>query len=161
MHFIFRWLSGNAMSPKKGQETTTPHSSDFILVIGVSRPKLAVIFISVMFISLFLTFHILYDSAVISLQVKLSIFSGFKMSSNFTFNKFQSQNFETHSKMAILANDGVPSSEDKQSNQQSEYNQQQVYHQQRQHNSLLSHPNRVHFPKTSRRLPQVFRTNCQ
>lgn len=48
-----------------------PESShnDCVLVVGVSRPKLAAVFLTVMLISLFLTFHVLYDSAVYSLQV--------------------------------------------------------------------------------------------
>lgn len=47
--------------------------SDCILIVGVSRPKLAALFLSVMLISLFLTFHILYDSAVYSIQVSIYI----------------------------------------------------------------------------------------
>lgn len=43
-------------------------ASDCILVVGVSRPKMAVAFLSVALLSLFLTFHILYDSAVYSLH---------------------------------------------------------------------------------------------
>lgn len=43
-------------------------ASDCILVVGVSRPKMAVAFLSVALLSLFLTFHILYDSAIYSLH---------------------------------------------------------------------------------------------
>lgn len=43
-------------------------ASDCILVVGVSRSKMAVAFLSVALLSLFLTFHILYDSAVYSLH---------------------------------------------------------------------------------------------
>lgn len=43
--------------------------SECVLVVGVSRPKLAALFLTVMLISLFLTFHVLYDSAVYSIQV--------------------------------------------------------------------------------------------
>lgn len=52
-----------------------PESShtDCVLVVGVSRPKLAAVFLTVMLISLFLTFHVLYDSAVYSLQVSINI----------------------------------------------------------------------------------------
>lgn len=42
--------------------------SECILVVGVSRPKLAAAFLTVALISLFLTFHILYDSAVYSMR---------------------------------------------------------------------------------------------
>lgn len=47
--------------------------SDCFIIVGVSRPKLAALFLSVMLISLFLTFHILYDSAVYSIQVSVCI----------------------------------------------------------------------------------------
>ena len=43
-------------------------ATDCILVVGVSRPKIAAAFLSVALVSLFLTFHILYDSAVYSLH---------------------------------------------------------------------------------------------
>lgn len=51
-----------------------PESShtECVLVVGVSRPKLAAAFLTVMLISLFLTFHVLYDSAVYSLQVSMN-----------------------------------------------------------------------------------------
>lgn len=44
--------------------------SDCVLVVGISRPKLAALLLSIMLFSLFLTFHVLYDSAVYSIQVK-------------------------------------------------------------------------------------------
>ncbi|CRL07929.1 CLUMA_CG021026, isoform A [Clunio marinus] len=53
--------------------------TDCFIVIGVSRPKLAAIFFSVMLISLFLTFHILYDSAVYSIQAATTISDGNKI----------------------------------------------------------------------------------
>lgn len=40
-----------------------------ILVVGVSRSKVAVVFFTVMLVSLFLTFHVLYDSAVYNIHV--------------------------------------------------------------------------------------------
>lgn len=43
--------------------------NDCVLVVGVSRPKLAAAFLTIMIISLFLTFHVLYDSAIYSIQV--------------------------------------------------------------------------------------------
>lgn len=48
---------------------TDSSHSDCIILVGVSRPKIAALFLSVMLISLFLTFHILYDSAIYSIQV--------------------------------------------------------------------------------------------
>lgn len=54
----------------------TSHS-ECVLIVGVSRPKLAALFLSVMLLSLFLTFHILYDSAVYSIQVSESLFDSF------------------------------------------------------------------------------------
>jgi len=57
-----RWMSRSAMRPAEGD------ASDCILVVGISRPKMAVAFLSVALLSLFLTFHILYDSAVYSLH---------------------------------------------------------------------------------------------
>ncbi|XP_070161731.1 heparan sulfate glucosamine 3-O-sulfotransferase 5 [Polyergus mexicanus] len=56
------WMSRSVMRPAEGD------ISDCILVIGVSRSKMAVAFLSVALLSLFLTFHILYDSAVYSLH---------------------------------------------------------------------------------------------
>lgn len=56
------WMSRSAMRPAEGD------ASDCILVVGVSRSKMAVAFLSVALLSLFLTFHILYDSAVYSLH---------------------------------------------------------------------------------------------
>lgn len=47
-----------------GEATAT----DCVLVVGLSRPKMAAALLSVMTLSLFLTFHVLYDSAVYSLQ---------------------------------------------------------------------------------------------
>lgn len=50
-------------------ESPSAQHSECVLVVGVSRPKLAVVFLTVMLVSLFLTFHVLYDSAVYSIQV--------------------------------------------------------------------------------------------
>lgn len=57
-----RWMSRSAMRPAEGD------ASDCILIVGVSRSKMAVAFLSIALLSLFLTFHILYDSAVYSLH---------------------------------------------------------------------------------------------
>lgn len=43
-------------------------AADCILVVGISRPKMAAAFLSAALISLFLTFHVLYDSAVYSIH---------------------------------------------------------------------------------------------
>uniref|UniRef100_A0A182Q703 Sulfotransferase domain-containing protein n=2 Tax=Neomyzomyia TaxID=44536 RepID=A0A182Q703_9DIPT len=102
------WLPKAAMRPL-GPD---PSHSDCVLVVGVSRPKLAALFLSVMLLSLFLTFHILYDSAVYSIQAATAI---------------------SENKIAILTNH-IPNP------------------------PVINHPvvfpNRIHFPKTSRRLPQ-------
>lgn len=45
------------------------HPSDCVLVVGISRPRLAVLFLSLMLVSLFFTFHVLYDRAVYSIQI--------------------------------------------------------------------------------------------
>lgn len=42
--------------------------SDCVLVVGVSRPKMALTILAVMLVSLFLTFHMLYDSALHTFQ---------------------------------------------------------------------------------------------
>ncbi|KAI9582549.1 hypothetical protein GQX74_009936 [Glossina fuscipes] len=63
------WLPKSAMRPV-GPDTS---HTDCILVVGVSRPKLAVVFLTVMLISLFLTFHVLYDSAVYNIQAAQAI----------------------------------------------------------------------------------------
>ncbi|KAG8042730.1 hypothetical protein G9C98_005370 [Cotesia typhae] len=62
------WIPRSAMRPAEGD------TSDCILVVGVSRPKLAAAFLLVALVSLFLTFHILYDSAVYSLDAAASVF---------------------------------------------------------------------------------------
>lgn len=54
--------------PRSAMRLAEGDASDCILVVGVSRSKMAVAFLSVALLSLFLTFHILYDSAVYSLH---------------------------------------------------------------------------------------------
>ncbi|XP_015524841.1 heparan sulfate glucosamine 3-O-sulfotransferase 1 [Neodiprion pinetum] len=56
------WMPRSAMRPAEAD------AADCILVVGISRPKMAAAFLSVALISLFLTFHVLYDSAVYSLH---------------------------------------------------------------------------------------------
>lgn len=45
-----------------------PHS-DCVLVVGISRPRIAALFLTLMLVSLFFTFHVLYDRAVYSIQI--------------------------------------------------------------------------------------------
>jgi [heparan sulfate]-glucosamine 3-sulfotransferase 5 len=90
-------------------------AAECVLVVGLSRPKMAAALLSLMTLSLLLTFHMLYDSAVYSLQsAALAAGSG---SAN----------------IAALASrmdsGGEPGG--------------------------VAFPNRVHFPRTSRRLPQA------
>ncbi|CAF4937579.1 unnamed protein product [Pieris macdunnoughi] len=56
------WLPRSAFRPADGD------LADCVLVVGVSRPKLAAALLSVTLLSLFLTFHVLYDSALYSIQ---------------------------------------------------------------------------------------------
>lgn len=61
------WMPRSAMRPAEGD------TSDCILVVGISRPKMAAAFLTVVLLSLFLTFHILYDSAVYSLHAASAV----------------------------------------------------------------------------------------
>lgn len=45
-----------------------PHS-DCVLVVGISRPRIAGLFLTLMLVSLFFTFHVLYDRAVYSIHI--------------------------------------------------------------------------------------------
>ncbi|CAH2073700.1 unnamed protein product, partial [Iphiclides podalirius] len=56
------WLPRSSFRPAEGE------LADCVLVVGVSRPKLAAALLSVTLLSLFLTFHVLYDSALYSIQ---------------------------------------------------------------------------------------------
>lgn len=62
----FRWLPKTVMRPP-GPDFH-PHS-DCVLVVGISRPRVAVLFLTLMLLSLFFTFHVLYDRAVYSIQI--------------------------------------------------------------------------------------------
>ncbi|PSN53510.1 hypothetical protein C0J52_16752 [Blattella germanica] len=98
------------MRPVDGDAAT-----DCVLVVGLTRPKMAAALLSVMTLSLFLTFHVLYDSAVYSLESAAAAGSA-------------------NGNMIILSNRldvGDGSSES------------------------VIFSNRVHFPRTSRRLPQA------
>lgn len=63
---ICRWLPKTVMRPP-GPDFH-PHS-DCVLVVGISRPRIAALFLSLMLVSLFFTFHVLYDRAVYSIQI--------------------------------------------------------------------------------------------
>uniref|UniRef100_A0A1A9X4D2 Kinesin light chain n=1 Tax=Glossina brevipalpis TaxID=37001 RepID=A0A1A9X4D2_9MUSC len=191
------WLPKSAMRPV-GPDTS---HTDCILVVGVSRPKLAVVFLTVMLISLFLTFHVLYDSAVYNIQAAQAV-----------NNRHHHQNHLYHYQTLQQQQKQQPPT--KVSSQQLKYNQQrtsllsigtgnnnnrggadgssasstiyatgslsnaghvvgfmnsnsinrlsELYDKSADisSNQQISHPmvfpsNRVHFPKTSRRLPQV------
>ncbi|XP_055374354.1 heparan sulfate glucosamine 3-O-sulfotransferase 5 [Condylostylus longicornis] len=110
------WLPKSAMRPV-GPDTA---HSDCILVVGVSRPKLAAVFLTVMLISLFLTFHVLYDSAVYNIQAAQAVSEQHRLSL-------------ITNRLPEVVNPG----------DMSPINHPMVF------------PNRVHFPKTSRRLPQA------
>lgn len=64
---VRRWMARSAMRPAEGD------TSDCILVVGISRPKMAAAFLTIVLLSLFLTFHILYDSAVYSLHAASAV----------------------------------------------------------------------------------------
>lgn len=63
---LFRWLPKTVMRPL-GPDAH-PHS-DCVLVVGISRPRVTALFLSLMLVSLFFTFHVLYDRAVYSTQI--------------------------------------------------------------------------------------------
>ncbi|XP_037973735.2 heparan sulfate glucosamine 3-O-sulfotransferase 1 [Plutella xylostella] len=56
------WLPRSSFRAAEGE------LADCVLVVGVSRPRLAAALLSVTLLSLFLTFHVLYDSALYSIQ---------------------------------------------------------------------------------------------
>ncbi|XP_014102825.3 uncharacterized protein Hs3st-A [Bactrocera oleae] len=140
------WLPKSAMRPVGPDASHT----DCILVVGVSRPKLAVVFLTVMLISLFLTFHVLYDSAVYNIQAaqvlterhRLRLLSSAGGSGSAGANNINNNHLPEFIKpaaaavAAAAALAAVPSSN-------------QINH------PMVFPSNRVHFPKTSRRLPQA------
>lgn len=63
---LHRWLPKTVMRPS-GPDFH-PHS-DCVLVVGISRPRIAALFLTLMLGSLFFTFHVLYDRAVYSIQI--------------------------------------------------------------------------------------------
>ncbi|KAM8714175.1 hypothetical protein ACLKA7_014333 [Drosophila subpalustris] len=127
------WLPKSAMRPVGADASHT----DCILVVGVSRPKLAVVFLTVMLISLFLTFHVLYDSAVYNIQAAQAVHERHRLS------------------LAASASAAAASAP-----YSSSSNRLPVFVKPVASSNQLSHPmvfpsSRVHFPKTSRRLPQA------
>ncbi|KAH8407673.1 hypothetical protein KR222_010229 [Zaprionus bogoriensis] len=129
------WLPKSAMRPVSADASHT----DCILVVGVSRPKLAVVFLTVMLISLFLTFHVLYDSAVYNIQAAQAVHERHRLS--------LAASATAAAAAAAAASSGNG-------------NHLPVFVKPVASSNQLSHPmvfpsSRVHFPKTSRRLPQA------
>ncbi|KAM3963054.1 heparan sulfate 3-O sulfotransferase-A [Aphomia sociella] len=79
------WLPRSSFRPAEGE------LADCVLVVGVSRPKLAAALLSVTLLSLFLTFHVLYDSALYSIQAA-------SLASAANENRKILQNQESHSR---------------------------------------------------------------
>ncbi|ALC42072.1 Hs3st-A [Drosophila busckii] len=128
------WLPKSAMRPVGADSSHT----DCILVVGVSRPKLAVVFLTVMLISLFLTFHVLYDSAVYNIQAAQAVHERHRLSlaaSTAAAAAAAHPNANHLPAFAKPASVGV--------------NQPQLSH------PMVFPSSRVHFSKTSRRLPQA------
>nr|XP_016940875.1 heparan sulfate glucosamine 3-O-sulfotransferase 5 [Drosophila suzukii] len=143
------WLPKSAMRPAGPDASPT----DCILVVGVSRPKLAVVFLTVMLISLFLTFHVLYDSAVYNIQAAQAVHERHRLS------------LAASASASALASSSSSSSGSRPSSSSSSSsgaasNHLPVFVKPVPSSNQLSHPmvfpsSRVHFPKTSRRLPQA------
>lgn len=91
--------------------------AECLLILGLNRPKLAIFLMSVMFVSLFLTFNVLYDSAICSLE-------------NSSSNSYQ----ENEVAINIIEDNKLNMIIDSKN---------------------IIYANRVHFPRTSRRLPQA------
>lgn len=62
--FISRWLPRAALRSIEGDP------NDCVLVVGVSRPKMALAVLIVLLLSIFLTFHLIYDTALNTLKEK-------------------------------------------------------------------------------------------
>ncbi|XP_033250842.1 uncharacterized protein LOC117189874 isoform X1 [Drosophila miranda] len=141
------WLPKSAMRPAGPDASHT----DCILVVGVSRPKLAVVFLTVMLISLFLTFHVLYDSAVYNFQAAQAVHERHRLS------------LAASASASALSGSSAASgssSSSSFSSFSSSSNHLPAFVKPVPNANQLSHPmvfpsSRVHFPKTSRRLPQV------
>ncbi|XP_031629984.1 heparan sulfate glucosamine 3-O-sulfotransferase 5 [Contarinia nasturtii] len=117
------WLIKTAMRPVGPFDSSSPsfvQHNDCVLVVGVSRPKLAAAFLTIMIISLFLTFHVLYDSAIYSIQAASSP----SASTDDRFSYLSNQIYGPNDATSAIKNSVV-------------------------------FPSKIHFPKTSRRLPQA------
>ncbi|XP_070504147.1 heparan sulfate glucosamine 3-O-sulfotransferase 5 [Chironomus tepperi] len=76
---------------------STGPDTDFIIFVGISKPKIAALFLFVMLISLFLTFHILlYDSAVYSIQAVSVISANKALPPDVPRLKHQGKDFPYH-----------------------------------------------------------------
>ncbi|EDW91581.1 uncharacterized protein LOC6531033 [Drosophila yakuba] len=144
------WLPKSAMRPA-GPDTSP---TDCILVVGVSRPKLAVVFLTVMLISLFLTFHVLYDSAVYNIQAAQAVHERHRLSmaasASSLASSSSSSSFSSGGTLFSSSSAGGGGAS----------NHLPVFVKPVPSSNQLSHPmvfpsSRVHFPKTSRRLPQA------
>ncbi|KAM7343707.1 heparan sulfate 3-O sulfotransferase-A isoform 1-T14 [Cochliomyia hominivorax] len=158
------WLPKSAMRPVGPDASHT----DCILVVGVSRPKLAVVFLTVMLISLFLTFHVLYDSAVYNIQAAQAVHEH-----HHHRLALMSANSIGHGSGAVGTGGGSSISSslkninaNRANHLPEDYGGSSSGFNNRHPNDIsssnqqISHPmvfpsNRVHFPKTSRRLPQA------
>ncbi|KAH8401091.1 hypothetical protein KR009_003016 [Drosophila setifemur] len=154
------WLPKSAMRPA-GPDTSP---TDCILVVGVSRPKLAVVFLTVMLISLFLTFHVLYDSAVYNIQAAQAVHERHRLSLTASASALASSS-SSSSSASSSAGMGLPypasmGASYSSSSSSASSNHLPVFVKPVPSSNQLSHPmvfpsSRVHFPKTSRRLPQA------
>lgn len=145
--------------------------TDCILVVGVSRPKLAVVFLTVMLISLFLTFHVLYDSAVYNIQAAQAVHEHHQRLSLINSNSIATSagggagGGSMGNSIGFIGgnNNHLPEEYyyyNNNNNNNNNVNNKNVAADISNSNQQISHPmvfpsNRVHFPKTSRRLPQV------
>ncbi|KAH8356323.1 hypothetical protein KR200_010571 [Drosophila serrata] len=156
------WLPKSAMRPAGPDASPT----DCILVVGVSRPKLAVVFLTVMLISLFLTFHVLYDSAVYNIQAAQAVHERHRLSlaasasaSALGSSSSSSSSFASSSSSSS-GYSGSSGSYSSSASAGGSSNHLPVFVKPVPSSNQLSHPmvfpsSRVHFPKTSRRLPQA------
>ncbi|CAB0036729.1 unnamed protein product [Trichogramma brassicae] len=127
-------------------------ASDCILVVGVSRPKLAAAFLTVALISLFLTFHILYDSALYSLHAAAAAAAREAVDSSSSSssldlvvldNGIDDNSYESNSiDAAPFGTPPAAVTPSLQLQMAAAYN-------------TASPPAKAHFPKTSRQLPQA------
>ncbi|KAH8336847.1 hypothetical protein KR059_005467 [Drosophila kikkawai] len=152
------WLPKSAMRPAGPDASPT----DCILVVGVSRPKLAVVFLTVMLISLFLTFHVLYDSAVYNIQAAQAVHERHRLSlaASASASALGGSGSSSSSSSSGYSSSSGSYSSSSSSSAGGNSNHLPVFVKPVPSSNQLSHPmvfpsSRVHFPKTSRRLPQA------